>query len=206
MKSRDILIALAMILTFSSFLSGCEFVDNLIEKKAPETASVSKPSIPKRPSLEELAVKAVAVKKEVEINLSAKKEKGQVKVKITLNNPKQKPITSVQSWLSFDSSKLQGEKIDTSNSAFELMAPYDNAFDNESGLMMLGRSNSEPLTSASIEVAEVIFDVIADGTTMVDFYDYRTDLSGHTSVNTVTDGEPFNILIQPESPALIIEN
>ena len=190
MNTKKIIIATAFILLFSSFITGC----NMAEKEAKETA------------LLQVVEKAEAVKKEVNMVLKAQKEEGQVKVKITLENPDQKPITSVQSWFSFDVTKVHGKEIDTSKSAFSLVAPYENTFDNENGLVMLGRSNPDPVTDQIIEVAEIIFDIIGEGTVMIDVYDYREDLTGHTSVNTIIDGKPYNILIRPDSPALVIEN
>ena len=86
------------------------------------------------------------------------------------------------------------------------MAPYDNDFDNENGLVMLGRSNPDPVTDQVIDVAEMVFDIVGEGTVMIEAYDYREDLTGHTSANTIIDEKPYNILIKPESPALVIEN
>jgi hypothetical protein len=40
---------------------------------------------------------------------------------------------------------------------------------------------------------------------MIDVYDYRENLDGHTSVNVMVEGTPHNILKKPESPALIIQ-
>ncbi len=200
MKPKDILIATALILTLSSLLTGCK----LIETQAP-AKQATKPAPPKI-NLEKVVKKALAAKKEVSMIFKSEKSENQVTVTVSLENPKNKPITSIQSWLSFDATKLQGKEINTKNSAFELMAPYDNTFDNENGLVMIGRSNPDSITDSSIQVVEVVFDVIAEGAVMIDAYDYRDDLTGHTSVNTVLDNKPYNILIKPDSPALIIEN
>lgn len=209
MKTKNILIATGLILILGTFLNGCQLAEKigleLPESISGEKATAKKPRLPK-PHVEALVQKAAAAKKEVEMVLKAEKEGAEIKVKITLSNPNQKPVTSVQSWLSFNPAKLQGASIDTSATAFSLMAPYDNTFDNEEGLVMLGRANPESITEKEIVVAEVVFDIAESGTTMIDTYDYRDDLTGHTSVNTVIDGKPYNILIKPESPALIIEN
>ena len=199
MKAKDILIATALILTISSLLTGCK----LIETQAPEEQA-TKPAPPKI-NLEKIVKKALAAKKEVNMILTAEKSENQVTVTVSLENPKNKPITSIQSWLSFDAAKLQGKEINTKNSAFELMAPYDNTFDNENGLVMIGRSNPNPITDSSIQVVEVVFDVVADAVVMIEAYDYRDDLTGHTSVNTILEDRPYNILKKPDSPALIIE-
>jgi hypothetical protein len=39
----------------------------------------------------------------------------------------------------------------------------------------------------------------------VDVYDYQEDLSGHASANVVINNVPYNVMVKPESPALIIE-
>ena len=210
MKPKDILIATALIIIFSSLISGCSLIKTDAPSAEPKPAAERQQSAPTSEAdlkeIQEKINKAKAAKKEVTMSLKAKKERGTVTVKITLANPKQKPITSVQTWLSFDPGKLHGSKVDTANTDFSLMAPYDNTFDDTNGLVMIGRSNPDPLTSTSITVAEVVFDIVDEGTTMIDVYDYRRDLSGHASVNALVDGTPFNVLVKPESPALIIEN
>jgi hypothetical protein len=70
---------------------------------------------------------------------------------------------------------------------------------------MIGRSNGEPVSTPTISVAKVVFELLTDGTAMVDAYDYQNDLGGHISANMMLDGVPYNVLIKPESPALIIQ-
>ncbi|MBN2096000.1 hypothetical protein JW752_01220 [Candidatus Peregrinibacteria bacterium] len=198
MKAKDILIATALILTLSSLLNGCAL---LPQEKASEATQPPAPKI----NVEKLAEKARAAQKSVNLAFKAEREEGQVTVTINLNNPEGKPITSVQSWLSFDPNRLYGKEIKTDDSAFSLIAPYNNTFDNENGLMMLGRANPDPLTDKTIKVAEVVFDVRGEGATMIDVYDYQDDLSGHASANSIIEGKPYNLLKKPNSPALIIE-
>jgi len=202
MKPKNIAIAAVLILVFSVLLSGCKISAVLPEEK-PATAETVGTIDTAR--IEELVKKAEAVKKEVKMVFEADKGDNQLTVKIKLDNPNQKPITSVQAWLSFDPKILQGKKLNTADSAFALVAPYDNAFDNTNGLVMLGRSNQKPITDKTITVADVIFDLAKNETVMLEVYDYRDDLNGHTSVNTIVDGKPYNVLIKPESPALVIE-
>lgn len=194
MKPKELVIATALILLFSAVVSGCQVV---------EPSSTGKAA--RKTIIEEFVMKAVAAKKEVRLSLKAVREGAQVRVTVNLENPNLKPITSTQAWLSFDPALLQGKSINVKDSAFSLMAPYDNAFDNETGLAMLGRANPKPLTDKTIKVAELVFDSAKDGTAMVDAYDYQDDLSGHTSANVLVNGKPFNILLKPTSPLLIIE-
>ncbi len=191
MKPVNIIIAAATLIIITGLLSGC----TLVSKQEPAQKSVAAANI-------ELAAKA---KKDVSIRLSADKQGKEVTVKIVLDNPNEKPITSVQSWLSYAPEALKGVKINVVDSPFELTAPYDNTFDSVNGLVMLGRSSGTPVTLKTINVAEVVFELEASTTTMVDFYDYRDDLSGHVSANMLVDGVPYNVLIAPTSPALIIQ-
>jgi hypothetical protein len=193
MKPKDIVIAAVLIIIIATLFNGCGASENAVKPAANQNAAI-----------QQIVKKAESVSKDVKMVLTGKKNGSQLTVKITLDNPKQKPITSVQTWLGFDADKLQGKQIDTSKTAFSLMAPYANTFDNKNGLVMLGRSSSTPITDKTIEVADVVFDVTAQETIMIDAYDYRDDLTGHTSVNTIVEGLPYNILIKPESPALVI--
>ncbi len=193
MKAKELVIATALILTIGALLSSCQVVE-------PNQGNVSK-----KTSIEEFVMKAVAAKKEVKLALKADRAGDTLTVTVTLDNPNLKPITSVQSWLSFDPSKLQGKAIDTKSSAFGLMAPYTNTFDNVNGLVMLGRANPEPVAEKITQVAVLTFDVVKDGTTTLDAYDYQDDLSGHTSANVMEGGKPFNVLQKPDSPLLIVE-
>lgn len=194
MKPKELVIATALILLVSTLVSGCQMV---------EPSGAAKTT--KKTFIEEFVMKAVAAKKEVRLSLKAVREGAQVRVTVNLENPNLKPITSTQAWLSFDPALLQGKSINVKGSAFSLMAPYDNTFDNETGLAMVGRANPKPLTDKTIKVAELVFDTAKDGTAMVDAYDYQDDLSGHTSANVLVNGKPFNILLKPDSPLLIIE-
>lgn len=200
---------LALVLLITLFLTGCEIADKgivsvkdmVITEKAPEKAVAEG----KKEEVRQLVQKARSAEKETDIILKTEREENKIVVKVILKNINKKPITSVQSWLSFDIKKIQGKEINTENSVFSLQAPYDNTFDNEIGLVMIGRSNPEPVTDEETEIAEVIFEQIEEGSTTIDIYDYRDDLSGHASVNTIADGTPYNIMRPPKSPGTIIE-
>ena len=190
MNPAKIIIATAVIILFTSVLSSC---------------GSDKP-VSENPTPAEIVKMAREMTKEVYMNLSSEIDGDTVTVKITLDNPEKKSLTSVQSWLSYNPKVLKGVSINTDNSPFAFTAPYKNAFDEAIGLVMIGRGNNEPIKDKSIIVAEVVFEKIADGTTMIDVYDYRQDLSGHASSNMMHEGFPYNILIKPNSPALIITN
>lgn len=195
MKSKDIVIATALIMLASSVLTGCGGSNGpAVPSESPEA------------KVEQIVKKAKAVQKEVAMVLSHQVEGDTVTVNIALSNPAQKPVTSAQTWLSYDPNKLEGVQIDAASSDFDLVAPYDNTFNNEQGLVMIGRGSSARLFGKTLQVAEVKFKRLTDETAFVDAYDYHDDLNGHSSVNTVIDGFPYNILIEPDTPALIIAN
>jgi hypothetical protein len=193
MKAKELVISTALILLLGSLLAGCEVTAPKSEATAKKTA------------IEEFVLRAVAVKKEVKLSLKADRQGKQIKVTVNLENPNLKPITSVQAWLSYDPAKLQGKSVEAKDSAFDLMAPYNNTFDNQNGLVMLGRANTKPVKEKTIKVAELTFDVAEGGAVILDAYDYQEDMSGHVSANVLTDGKPFNILVKPDSPLLVIE-
>ncbi len=148
---------------------------------------------------------AAGLIKDVEIQLTAEKVDKILKVKVSLFNPKSKPITSVQSWLSFDPKALKGTAIDVSHSPFTLTAPFENTFDHYQGIIRIGRANQTPVSDPHIVVAELTFDILEEGTTMMQVYDYRPNLFGHASANVMTKGKPTNVLKKPVSPALIVQ-
>jgi hypothetical protein len=193
MKPRDLIIATLVILILGSILAGCQTV-------GPKSGGVAQ-----KTPIEDFVLRAVAAKKEVKLFLKADRQGSQVKVSVMLDNPNLKPVTSVQAWLSFNPDQLQGKSVDDKDSAFGLMAPYNNTFDNKGGLVMIGRANPKAVVDKTIKVADLTFDLVKPGTAMLDAYDYQDDLSGHTSANTLVDGKPFNILLKPESPLLVIE-
>jgi hypothetical protein len=201
MKTKQLIIALTSVLLLAGLLAGCDlFKADILTTQEPEGQTEDTSDI------EALIEKAQSVKKDARLELEYEKEPNKVTVSILIKNPSRKPITSVQTWLSFDPTMLKGKEIDLSNSDFELPVPYETTFDNESGLMMLGRSNPESITDESILVAGVIFAPLKVGSTVLEAYDYREDLTGHTSANAVVDEKPYNVLMRPESPLLIIEN
>lgn len=229
MKTHNIIIATITLILLSSLLTGCKLVEKAepvpvetVQEDAMVQDKTGRPGVPGRPvtprgeamtskpkstpaEITALVKKAQAVHKDAMLNLDFEINGSEVMVTISIENPSRKPITSVQTWLSYDVNKLKGKSLDTSNSSFQLQAPYDNTFDRVNGLLMLGRSHSEPITDEMITVATVTFELLDEGGATLEAYDYRGDLTGHTSANTVVDGKPFNVLLKPGSPLLIIQ-
>lgn len=197
MNSAKIIIATVVIILLTSILSSCS---------SEQIVSNGQALVNDQASPAEVIKMARELTKEVSINLESEIEDNTVVVKIMLDNPENKPITSVESWLSYNPKALKGVSVSAENSPFEFTAPYNNTFDNEMGLLMIGRGSNKPINDKEILVAELTFEILSKGTTMLDVYDYKQDLSGHASVNMMYNGFPYNILIQPQSPVLIIEN
>ena len=186
MKSIKILIAGAMVMLVTSALTGCASEQSASSVGAQRIAE------------------AQEMIKTVTLSLTQIEDEKDIVVRLSLNNPEKKPITSVEAWLAYNPSVLEGGSIDTNNTPFEMVAPYINGFDQAFGLVMLGRSNSEPISDKEITVADIHFKRIGEGAAMIEAYDYRQDLEGHTSANMMVDGTPFNILLKPETPLVII--
>jgi hypothetical protein len=187
MESLKILIAAGVLILASSALIGCT-----------PSGNVSEVGIERIEAAQEM-------KKNVELQLAEVEGEDDVVVQMLLNNPENRPITSVQAWLTYNPELLKGVSINTSRSAFELTAPYDNDFDHETGLMMLGRSTSTPIEDEQIMIAEVHFTRVSEGVAMIEAYDFKQDLVGHTSANMMFNEAPVNVLLKPESPLLIIK-
>ena len=185
MSSVKIIIAAAVVLIASNLLAGCS----------------SEPSETGIQRLQE----AQEMKKTVSLYLVAAEDStDEAVVQVVLDNPEREPITSVQAWLAYNPAVLKGISLDTENSAFELQAPYDNDFDQEAGLVMIGRSSGRAVRDEKIMVAEIRFERTGEGAAMIEAYDYRTDLTGHTSANIMRDGTPVNVLLKPQSPLPIL--
>jgi hypothetical protein len=143
-------------------------------------------------------------KKDVELKLEQATDSESVALNVFLLNPSSKAITSYQLWLSYKPEDLRGVKMDVNEDLFPLTAPYKTGFVQEKGLLKLGRATESPVNSERIKVATIEFEKMGEGAAMIEAYDYQIDLSGHTSVNTVQNGVPYNILKQPGVPLLII--
>lgn len=116
---------------------------------------------------------------------------------IYVKNPSQQEIISTQSWIEYDNQKLKAVKIDTSNSAFDFVAPGENHFDQEKGLIKIGRSSiSTETNGAELFVGNITFKVLSKstGNAVLKFHDYKLGESGHTSVRVMEENYPVNVL------------
>ncbi|PIZ70794.1 hypothetical protein COY07_06135 [Candidatus Peregrinibacteria bacterium CG_4_10_14_0_2_um_filter_43_11] len=195
MDPKKILIATVLIFLFGSLLTGCGDRDNSELASFRLAAPVS---------AAQRSLMATQLQKDVVIEFLPTRDHDRVVIEIRLSNPSRKPITSVQTWLSFDPKKLEGTDMNVVDSPFALTAPFKNTFDNKRGLVMLGRANNTPISDPYITVATLTFKSLKPGVTMIDAYDYQPDLSGHTSVNILFNHLPYNVLAEPEIPTLVL--
>lgn len=126
------------------------------------------------------------------------KQNDEIALEIYLINPSQQKIISTETWLSYDPKKLTGVKLDNSDSKFDLITPGENEFVAEQSLVRIGRGNTTGgIDGTRIKVAAVHFKVIsgkAGDSSDVKFYDFQANELGHTNVNIISGGLPFNVL------------
>lgn len=152
-------------------------------------------------------VEVQAPEKTVSLSFEQKRVPEGIQVSIFLENPEKEPITSVQAWLAFNPSRAEGMKLDVGESDFSLTAPYKNGFDNEAGLLKIGRAAEGFTDKKRLRVATALFKPLRqDGAIMMEAYNYQNDpAAGNASANVVINGVPYNVLKIPESPALVIQ-
>lgn len=206
MNSIKIFLAVLMIMLASNVLSGC---DASPQVDAPEVASFSQLTASERSNLSQLAMARMDVAKALEKSVTLKMEvisnaEDRLHVQLLLENPKQTPITSVESWVSYSPKQLKGMRMEVDEELFELIAPYENGFDDDNGLLKFGRSTATPLTDERVVLAELWFEKATSDAAILDAYDYQYDLSGHQSVNMMHEGEPVNMLLKPHTPLLVV--
>lgn len=130
------------------------------------------------------------------------KKDDQFIIEVTLKNPGQQNITSVQSWLNYDATKLEGISIEPTN-RFDLVAPGEKDFDSENNRVKIGlASTTGGVNEQELTIASLTFKVLTGGKglTEISFYDYQVSELGHTNANIIEDNFPVNILAKaPDS-------
>ncbi len=131
------------------------------------------------------------------------KQDDEIIVEIHLLNPSQQKIISTETWLTYDPKKLTGLKIDNADSKFDLITPGENEFVPDQNVVRIGRGNTTGgIDEPKVKVAAIHFKVIAtkgSDTTELKFYDFQPNELGHTNVNIISGGLPFNVLA-PAAP------
>jgi len=118
---------------------------------------------------------------------------------IFVQNPAEKTVASVRSWLKYDATVLKANDLSDENSDFELAAPDGNKIDAENGQVQIGRgATGGGKKDALLFVAQVEFEVISPQkrTTEISFVNFQKDELGETGVFTLNPGtlQPENIL------------
>ena len=128
------------------------------------------------------------------------KKGDKIKIEVWILNPSKQSLISAQTWMTYDAKKFKGEKIDFTDSAFDLQTPGEYKFVEKQNLVRLARGTTQRggVTSTEAKVADVWFTATAAtaGQPYFGWYDYQTSELGHTSVNIIDSGLPVNILVQ----------
>ncbi len=160
------------------------------------------------PELLEAVKNAKESEKIVELSLKETKNSDQeLELEIILKNPKNAKINSLRSFLAFNPETIEGAEININEELEEkiLIAPNENNFDNQNGVMKLGFSfKEEILNTKEIKIASIKFNKLKQDIIMIDFYNAQK--GGHTEVLGIFNGHVKNLLKKPASPALILQN
>lgn len=119
-----------------------------------------------------------------------------MKIGISVLNPQQQNLYSVESWLKFDPTKISVSQLSSENSDFPLEAPGEFEVDNQAGVIKIGRAIAgAPTKKPRNFVAS--FEITAKQNTQnsqLSFIDYRSSDVGKTSVLTIQNMVPQNVL------------
>ena len=131
-----------------------------------------------------------------------------IKLGISVSNPQQKSLYSVESWLKFDPTKISISNLSAENSDFPLEAPGEFQVDNTAGIMKIGRAIAgSPATKTRNFLAS--FEVTAKQNTegtVISFVDYRSSDVGKTSVLTIENMVPQNVLFTKPKDLVFTKN
>lgn len=162
-----------------------------------------------QPDLKQLIQEQQQIARTVRITLASEKDTyragEEFEVRIRLNNPEQQTVDSVRTWIAFDPTKLEVLELHDETSDFDLTLAQENNFDNQQGLVSIGRSSQRPLSPADAVIHTIVFRVLpttVEKITSLDFYGYQDGAQGYTGVYQVQAGKPFNLLQPPAIPGV----
>jgi hypothetical protein len=182
------------------FFSGCASApQNTPEKNSPSNSTVPEISENHEESiLKNLVIQEQENAKKIAAGLEIQKisedEKSLV-VQVILHNPNQEKIQSIQSWITYPEKILTGEKISLlSSDIFDLVAPGEQNFDVEKGLVKIGISvgGKAERTNTQLAIAQIEFEKKSDSPFLLEFFDISQ--TGHTRVMSMTQTGVRNIL------------
>ncbi len=128
-------------------------------------------------------------------------------IDVILRNPAGTPINTVRSWLSYDTSVLEGVSV-TLGSGFVVRIPSEGEIDQASGYIKIGvaaEDDKEPLVPI-VPIARVQFRVKtapAAGKSPVVFYDQKEDGKGRTAVIAAGDDTRKSMITLPLGSLLV---
>jgi hypothetical protein len=111
-------------------------------------------------------------------------------IDVVLKNAQGKGVSTVRSWLTYDSNVLEARSVELTN-AIQAPTPDEQTIESTSGLVKIGGAVGD-IQNQRIAIARVTFRVITDTQdTMVGFSNFLTNGNGQTAVNAATS-EPQN--------------
>ncbi len=112
-----------------------------------------------------------------------------VDLDVVLTRGAGRDIETVRSWLKYDPQILEARSVElTSTIAGPI--PDEQSIDAASGFVKIG-GNVGTVTENRVAIARVTFRVLsAAANTDIAFHDYRSDGTGHTSINSIIESEP----------------
>lgn len=136
--------------------------------------------------------------REFDNNIFSKKfEVGEVvPLQLSIKNPENAPIYSVQSWIKYNPTIFSISNLNDDSSDFPLAAPGEFKVQDDRGELRIGRA----VTGSAVEKNKIIianFDLKIlknPNATTLRFYDYQSNDIGKTAVVTIGSNIPVNIL------------
>jgi len=118
-------------------------------------------------------------------------------IDIVLQNPSSQSIQSIQSWIAYDPAVLQGRDVRIVDE-FPLVAPGEQAFSPEQGLVKIGASNVRGgMDEQEFVFARLQFDVIAEIDSLIPIRFHEFSLlgqEGRTKALVIESGRTVNVL------------
>lgn len=118
-------------------------------------------------------------------------------IDIVLTNPSRQPLQSVQSWVEYDPDVLKGVEVRIVDQ-FPLVAPGEQAFSSEKGLVKLGASNvAGGMQEPEAVFARVKFQVLSQSAdpVLIRFHEFNLlGQEGRTKVLLIEEGRTVNVL------------
>jgi len=131
-------------------------------------------------------------------------------ISVDIDNPSNQNISSVQSWLEFDKDEMNCKSIDTNESAFDFVVPWESNI--SWNIVKIWRSSlSWDVADSDINVAKVNCEILKNWWE-VRFHDYKTDwwkvsvmvFENWFPANTLK-WEPKSLKLETEKKAIIKE-